>query len=70
MSESLGAVLGMTPVLLVTHANRALGLPDEVFAIGDDLILTVLGQIAFMPVLVLAANICPPGVCVCVCVCV
>jgi hypothetical protein len=28
----------------------------------------VLGQIGFMPVLVLAANICPPGyVCMCVC---
>jgi len=57
-----GVVLGMTPVILVTHANRALGLPDEIFAMGDDLVLTVLGQIGFMPVLVLAANICPPGV--------
>jgi len=57
-----GVILGMTPVMLVTHANRALGLPDEIFAMGDDLVLTVLGQISFMPLLVLAANICPPGV--------
>ena len=35
----------MTPVMLVTHANRALGLPDEIFAMGDDLILTVLGPL-------------------------
>jgi len=58
----IAVVLGMSPLLLVTHANRLLGLPDQLFAIGDDVILTVLGQIAFMPVLVLGANICPPGV--------
>ena len=39
-----------------------MGLPDQIFAMGDDLVLTVLGQISFMPILVLAANICPPGV--------
>jgi len=43
--------------LAVTHANRALGLPDEIFAMGDDLVLTVLGQIGFMPVLVLAGPV-------------
>ncbi len=57
-----GTILGMTPLLLVTHTNRVLGLPDTWFAIGDDIILTILGQIAFMPILVLAAKICPPGV--------
>ncbi len=29
---------------------------------GDSLILTVMGKIAFMPVMVLAARLCPPGV--------
>lgn len=32
------------------------------FTFGDDLILTVLGQLSFMPLLVLAAALCPPGV--------
>lgn len=36
-----GVVLGMTPLILVTHLNRAIGLPDTWFAIGDDVILTV-----------------------------
>jgi hypothetical protein len=27
----------MSPVLLVTHANRQMGLPDEMFALGDNL---------------------------------
>ena len=61
-STVLSAVLGLTTLLLVTHANRAIGIDDRWFSLGDSLILTVMGQIAFMPVLVLAARICPPGV--------
>ncbi|NJN86190.1 MAG: folate/biopterin family MFS transporter, partial [Leptolyngbyaceae cyanobacterium SL_7_1] len=49
-------------LLLVTHANRSLGIDDHWFSLGDSLILTVMGQIAYMPVLVLAARLCPPGV--------
>ena len=58
----LSAVLGMTALLLVTHTNRILGIDDRWFSLGDSLILTVMGQIAYMPVLVLAARLCPPGV--------
>jgi folate/biopterin transporter len=58
----VSAVLGLSQLLLVTHYNRALGIPDTWFTFGDDLILTVLGQLAFMPLLVLAASLCPPGV--------
>ena len=57
-----GAVLGCTQLLLVSHYNRELGIPDTYFLYGDDLILTVLGQLGFMPLLVLAAALCPPGV--------
>jgi len=58
----LSSALGMTMLLLVTHANRAIGIDDRWFSLGDSLVLTVMGQIAFMPVLVLAARLCPPGV--------
>lgn len=61
-STVISSVLGMSTLLLVTHANRALGISDQWFSLGDNLILTVMGQIAFMPVLVLAARLCPPGV--------
>jgi len=61
-STLLSGVLGMTTLLLVTHTNRALGIDDRWFSLGDSLILTVIGQIAYMPVLVLAARLCPPGV--------
>jgi BT1 family len=33
-----------------------------VFALCDTVVLTALGQVAFMPTLVLAARMCPPGV--------
>jgi len=61
-STVISTLLGMTALLLVTHTNRALGIDDHWFSIGDSLILTVMGQIAFMPVLVLSARLCPPGI--------
>ena len=61
-STIISAVFGMTALLLVTHANRAIGISDRWFSLGDSLILTVMGEIAFMPILVLAARLCPKGV--------
>ncbi|MEW6493485.1 MAG: folate/biopterin family MFS transporter [Cyanobacteriota bacterium] len=58
----ISSVLGMSALLLVTHTNRTLGIDDHWFSLGDSLILTVMGQITWMPVLVLAARLCPPGV--------
>jgi folate/biopterin transporter len=61
-STVISAALGMTMLLLVTHTNRVIGIDDHWFSLGDSLVLTVMGQIAYMPVLVLAARLCPPGV--------
>ena len=46
---------------LDVHAgvNQQWGLSNELFVLGDSLVLTVLGQVSFMPVLVLAARLCP-----------
>ena len=60
-STIVSVPLGLTQLLLITHANQRLGIPDAAFALGDAAILTVLGQVAFMPTLVLAARLCPPG---------
>jgi hypothetical protein len=49
-------------VMLVLGVNRQLGISDEWFCLSDEILLTVLGRLAFMPVLVLAARICPEGV--------
>jgi folate/biopterin transporter len=61
-STVISAFLGMTSLLLVTHANRSLGIDDRWFSLGDSLILTVMGQIAFLPILVLSARLCPVGI--------
>eukprot|EP00591_Stephanopyxis_turris_P006439 CAMPEP_0195530070 /NCGR_PEP_ID=MMETSP0794_2-20130614/32810_1 /TAXON_ID=515487 /ORGANISM="Stephanopyxis turris, Strain CCMP 815" /LENGTH=500 /DNA_ID=CAMNT_0040661483 /DNA_START=426 /DNA_END=1928 /DNA_ORIENTATION=- len=56
------APLGLSQLLLITHVNRDLGIPDGAFVFGDDVALAILGELAFLPTLVLAARICPPGV--------
>lgn len=61
-SVVISSGLGMTMLLLVTHTNRALGIDDHWFSLGDSLILTVAGQIAFLPILVLSARLCPKGI--------
>ncbi|WP_414570224.1 folate/biopterin family MFS transporter [Nostoc sp. CCY 9925] len=61
-SAVLSSILGMTMILLVTHTNRLLGIDDHWFSLGDSLILSVMGKIAFMQVMVLAARLCPFGV--------
>ncbi|KAM1301454.1 hypothetical protein ACFX2H_012490 [Malus domestica] len=57
-----GSAIGLTQVLLVTGLNQKFGISDEWFSIGDSLVITVLSQASFMPVLVLAARLCPEGV--------
>ncbi len=61
-SVIISSGLGMTMLLLVTHTNRLLGIDDHWFSLGDSLILTVAGQIAFLPILVLSARLCPKGI--------
>ncbi|WP_338461417.1 folate-biopterin transporter [Synechococcus elongatus IITB7] len=55
-------LLGLTSLILVTHLNRSWGISDQWFSLGDSLILTVAGQLSFMPVLILAARLCPSGI--------
>ena len=59
---SVGAAASCTQLLLVTRANVKLGIPDKLFVAFDSVLLTGLGRVALMPVLVLAARLCPPGV--------
>jgi folate/biopterin transporter len=61
-STIISTPLGLLNLLLITHVNRDLGIPDTWFVFGDDVVLSVLGEIAFLPTLVLAARLCPPGV--------
>lgn len=61
-SALLGTGLGLTQLILITGLNQQWGLSNELFVVGDSVVLVVLGQVSFMPVLVLAARMCPKGV--------
>ena len=61
-SAVLGTALGLTQLILVSGYNRELGISDQFFSLGDTVVLTVLGEVSFLPVLVLAAKVCPEGV--------
>ena len=54
--------LSLTQLILVTRLNVEWGISDQAFALTDTAVLTALGQVAFMPTLVLAARLCPPGI--------
>ena len=41
----LGVTLGSTTLILIFHLNRDWGLSDQLFMLGDSVILTVLGQV-------------------------
>jgi len=41
----LGVALGSTQLILVSGLNEQLGLSNELFVLGDSVILTVLGQV-------------------------
>lgn len=58
----ISAGLGLTSLVLVYHTNRSWGIDDHWFSLGDSVILAMAGQIAFMPILVLAARLCPAGI--------
>ena len=58
----MGTVLGLSQLLLISGVSRQIGLGDKLFVVGDEVILSVLGEIAFLPSLVLAAKVCPEGV--------
>ncbi|MEB3248406.1 MAG: folate/biopterin family MFS transporter [Merismopediaceae bacterium] len=61
-STVISSLLGLTSLILVTHTNRTWGIDDHWFSLGDSLILTAIGQVAFMPVLVISARLCPKGI--------
>ncbi|KAG2430376.1 hypothetical protein HYH02_013738 [Chlamydomonas schloesseri] len=59
---ALGTALNSSQLILISGLHRQWGLSDQVFVLGDSVVLTVLGQISWMPILVLAARMCPAGV--------
>ena len=49
-------------LFLVTGLNRRIGIPDFIFALGDEVVTDAAGFIVQMPTFVMMAALCPPGV--------
>merc|ERR1719247_3272435 len=59
---AVAKLCGVTQLLLVTGANRALGIDDHLFVLGDSALLAAVGEVCWMPVLVYAAQVCPENI--------
>ena len=49
-------------IICFAGLNRTLGLSDKLFAAVDSVLIEGLTRVAMMPVLVLAARLCPVGI--------
>ena len=59
-STIISTVVGLSQLILVFRWNQGF-VPDGAFCVGESAILSVLGWINTMPILVLAARLCPIG---------
>jgi hypothetical protein len=58
----VSVLASLSQLVLILGWNRAAGIPDIVFALGDDVVVATVGFVLSMPMLVLMARICPAGV--------
>jgi len=55
-------IMSVMDLGLVLRWNKAIGIPDWLFTLGDDAFSEVLVSLGRMPVLVLAAQLCPASI--------
>ncbi|GBG74558.1 hypothetical protein CBR_g18969 [Chara braunii] len=53
---------GMLDFVLVTRLNLRFSVPDDAFLLGDAAVSEAVRRLRVMPLLVLAAKLCPPGI--------
>ena len=58
----IAASFSATQLILISRLNKALGIPDFLFALGDEVIVDTASFIVQMPTLVMCASLCPKGV--------
>ncbi|XP_071692706.1 probable folate-biopterin transporter 2 isoform X2 [Rutidosis leptorrhynchoides] len=61
-AQLLLALSGMLDLVFVLRLNQKLGLPDYLFAVIDESVLQLVGRLKWTPLLVLSAQLCPPGI--------
>lgn len=61
ISIAVSTFLSLLPLMLVTGANRSLGIDDRFFVLGDDVAESFAAQLAMIPMQVTVASVCPEG---------
>uniref|UniRef100_A0A0A9EKH9 Folate-biopterin transporter 2 n=1 Tax=Arundo donax TaxID=35708 RepID=A0A0A9EKH9_ARUDO len=61
-SQVLSSLAGMLDLVLVTRLNLKIGIPDYFFAVIDNSISQMVGQLKWLPLLVLSSKLCPSGI--------
>lgn len=52
----------MLPILVVTRVNIQMNIPDQIFMLSDKAITAAVSRIGHIPVLIMGAQLCPPGI--------
>lgn len=61
-SQILSSVSGMLDLILILRLNLKLGISNYFFAVIDEGVSRLVGQLKWMPLLVLSSKLCPPGI--------
>ncbi|XP_073288066.1 probable folate-biopterin transporter 2 isoform X1 [Primulina huaijiensis] len=61
-AQILSCLSGMLDLVLVLRWNLKFGLPDFLFVVIDASVSQLIGRLKWMPLLVLSAKLCPPGI--------
>ncbi|XP_068651974.1 probable folate-biopterin transporter 2 [Aristolochia californica] len=61
-SQLLLGISGMMDLVLVLRLNLKCGMPDSLFVVFDEIAYRMVGQLKWMPLLVLSSKLCPPGI--------
>ncbi|KAL5850181.1 hypothetical protein ACOSQ4_008194 [Xanthoceras sorbifolium] len=61
-AQLLSGLSGMLDLMLVLRVNLMFGIPDFVAIVIDEGVSKMVGQLKWMPLLVLSSRLCPPGI--------
>eukprot|EP00897_Mesotaenium_endlicherianum_P004276 jgi/Mesen1/3877/ME000208S02891 len=62
LAQLLVVFCGSMDLILITGLNLRLGIPNHTFVVGEKTLSHALTRLQIMPMLVLAAKLCPPGI--------
>ncbi|XP_059642785.1 probable folate-biopterin transporter 2 [Cornus florida] len=60
--QLISGMSGMLDLMLVLRLNLKFGIPDYFFVVIDGSVGQLIGQLKWMPLLVLSSKLCPPGI--------